>query len=249
MATRGSNSATRGTDDARDSTSDPGRWQTATISAVRAETVSAKTFSLRLPEPHPHLAGQHYIVRLTAPDGYRAQRSYSVASAPGGDVIELTVEHLPGGEVSEFLHEVARLGDKLEVRGPIGYFAWDAATPALGVGGGSGIVPLMAMLRTARERDPGLMQLVASVRTPADLYYRRELAGPEVRVIYTRESPPGSARQPARLTAPDLAPAVLGNQTAYVCGSPGFCDSATLLLHEAGIPPSRIKVERFGPSG
>jgi ferredoxin-NADP reductase len=229
----------------------PGRWQSATVTAVHPETATAKTFRLRLDELRPHLAGQHYIVRLTAPDGYRAQRSYSVASAPGGDTIDLTVERLPGGEVSGFLHEEVRPGDRLEVRGPIGYFSWDATMPALGVAGGSGVVPLMAMLRTARRHnDPALMRLVVSVRTPADLYYAGELDGPEASVIYTRSIPPDFPRTPGRLTAQDLAPVIAGTGRAvYVCGSPSFCDSATALLAEAGISASRIRVERFGPSG
>ena len=117
-----------------------------------------KTFSLALGRPTPHLAGQHFVVRLTAPDGYTAQRSYSVASPPGdGTSIDLTVERLPDGEVSTFLHDELQIGDTLEVRGPIGgWFVWDGTTPALLIGGGSGVVPLMAMLRLARRNpSPG----------------------------------------------------------------------------------------------
>lgn len=191
----------------------PGPWQPATVLAVRTDTASAKTFTLRLPDPRPHLPGQHYIVRLTAPDGYRAQRSYSVASPPGGDTIDLTVEHLPDGEVSRFLHEAVMPGDKLEVRGPIGYFAWDSKTPAPGVAGGSGVVPLMAMLRAARrDGHLGLMQLVVSVRTPADLYYSRELPGPDAAVVYTRQVPAGFSRPAGCLTPADLAPAIRDHQ-------------------------------------
>ena len=127
----------------------PGRWQTATLVEVRPETATAKTFRLALPDPSSHLAGQHYVVRLTAPDGYTASRSYSVASPPDGSAeIELTVERLPDGEVSSFLHDVAAPGDSLEIRGPIGgWFVWRGDTPALLIGGGSGVVPLMAMVR------------------------------------------------------------------------------------------------------
>jgi ferredoxin-NADP reductase len=228
----------------------PGPWQPATVLAVHTETASAKTFTLRPLNPRPHLPGQHYIVRLTAPDGYRAQRSYSVASPPGGDTIDLTVEHLPDGEVSGFLHEVVMPGDTLEVRGPIGYFAWDSKTPVLGVAGGSGVVPLMAMLRAARrDGHPGLVRLVVSVRTPADLYYSRELPGPDAAVVYTRQITAGSNRPAGRLTLDDLALAIRDHQVAYLCGSPAFCDSAACLLSDLGVPAVRIRVERFGPSG
>ena len=136
------------------------------------------------------------MLRLTAPDGYTASRSYSVASAPDGtDEIELTVERLEDGEVSGFLHDVVEVGDELEVRGPIGgYFVWDGTTPALLLGGGSGIVPLMAMLRLARATGRAdLVELVVSVRSSADLYYRDELPGPESTVLYTAPVAPGMA--------------------------------------------------------
>ena len=148
---------------------------------VRDETPGAKTFRLALARPQRHLAGQHYVVRLTAPDGYTASRSYSVASAPDDSgEIELTVERLPDGEVSGYLHDVVEPGDELEVRGPIGgWFVWRGDGPALLVGGGSGLVPLMAMLRLARrEGRSDLVRLVVSVRRPADLYYATEIAGP-----------------------------------------------------------------------
>ena len=148
-------------------------WQAATVEAVHVETHRVKTFRLVLSEPAPRRAGQHYVVRLTAPDGYTAQRSYSVASAPDDPGhIELTVERLDGGEVSGFLHDVVVVGDELEVRGPIGgWFVWDDG-PALLVGGGSGLVPLMSMLRSARATGRSeLVDLVVSVRSPADLLY------------------------------------------------------------------------------
>src|SRR6187551_1256395 len=128
------------------------RWQTATVVGIAPETTRAKTFRLALPAPSGHRAGQHYVVRLTAPDGYTASRSYSVASPPdGGNELDLTVERLDDGEVSSFLHDVLEVGDELEVRGPIGgYFVWRGDAPAVLVGGGSGVVPLMAMLRYAR---------------------------------------------------------------------------------------------------
>jgi ferredoxin-NADP reductase len=228
------------------------QWQAATVTFVKDETPHAKTFRLALPEPSHHRAGQHYVVRLTAPDGYTASRSYSVASAPdGSNEIEITVERLEGGEVSTFLHDVVEPGDEIEVRGPIGgWFVWDGDRPALLVGGGSGVVPLMAMLRLARRTSRfDLVRLVVSVRTPADLYYATELPGPEATVLYTREAPPSWPRPPARLMANDLPPMTDAGATAYVCGSPGFADAATDVLMANGWTAAQIRVERFGPTG
>jgi ferredoxin-NADP reductase len=230
----------------------PNSWQTATVVGIKRETARAKTLRLALAVPSRHLAGQHYVVRLTAPDGYTASRSYSVASAPDGSPeFELTVERLEGGEVSEFLHDVVIPGDELEVRGPIGgWFVWHGDTPALLVGGGSGVVPLMAMLRLARKTgQSGLVRLVVSVRTPGDLYYAGELPGPETTIVYTRQAPGGTGRPAGRLMAPDLADVVRPDATAYVCGSPAFADHATDLLIALGVPTERIRVERFGPTG
>ncbi len=242
-------------------------WQVATVVDVRDETARAKTFRLALPESSHHAAGQHYVVRLTAPDGYTASRSYSIASAPdGGNEIELTVERLREGEVSTYLHEVVEPGDELEVRGPIGgWFVWDGTTRAVLVGGGSGVVPLMAMLRHARNTGrTDLLRLIVSVRSPRDLYYADELPGPESSVVYTREAPDGWPRPVGRLTARDVAGALLPDAlmpdvlmpnvllpdvTAYVCGSARFADAATDLLVATGVPTGRIRVERFGPSG
>jgi ferredoxin-NADP reductase len=188
---------------------------------------------------------------LTAPDGYTAQRSYSVASAPdGSNEFELTVERLEGGEVSTFLHDVVVIGDELEVQGPIGgWFVWAGDTPALLIGGGSGLVPLMAMLRLARRtQQTHLVRLVVSVRTPGDLYYSSEVPGPETNIVYTRGAP-SSARPPGRLTSADIAQPLVAGATAYVCGSPGFADAASDLLVGLGQPTERIRVERFGPTG
>ena len=227
-------------------------WSQAEVVSIRPETPRARTFRLRLPHPTAHLAGQHYVVRLTAPDGYTASRSYSVASAPDGtDEIELTVERLDQGEVSTFLHDEVVVGDELEVRGPIGgWFVWDGASPALLVGGGSGVVPLMAMLRLARRTGRSeLVRLVVSVRTPQDLYYADELPGPEALVAYTRSSPPEAGRRAGRLTVADLPRPLLPAVTAYVCGSAGFADAASRLLVEHGVRVEDIRVERFGPTG
>jgi ferredoxin-NADP reductase len=227
-------------------------WRTARVVEIRPETANAKTFRFALDSPEHHLAGQHYIVRLTAPDGYTATRSYSVASAPDdSNEIELTVERLEGGEVSTFLHDELRLGDELEVRGPIGgWFVWEGRTPAILVGGGSGLVPLMAMLRLARRlQHPERVRLVVSVRTPDDLYYADELVGPEATVAYSRRPAADSARPAGRLSRYDLAPSLPPDATAYVCGSSGFADAASQLLLEVGQPVEQIRVERFGPTG
>src|SRR6478735_5772399 len=179
-----------------------GPWQHATVTSIRDETPRVRTYALALDRPAPHLAGQHFVVRLTAPDGYTAQRSYSVASPPGdGSSIELTIERLPDGEVSTFLHDELQVGDPLEVRGPIGgWFVWDGSSPALLIGGGSGVVPLMAMLRLARRQpEQSLARLLLSVREPPDLIYARELVGDDTTVLYTRASSPGSQRAPGRI--------------------------------------------------
>jgi ferredoxin-NADP reductase len=226
-------------------------WEPATVIGIHAETDTAKTFRFRLSHPSAHVAGQHYILRLSAPDGYTASRSYSVGSAPDDADIELTIERLPGGEVSMFMHDEVMVGDELEVRGPIGgWFVWTADRPALLIGGGSGIVPLMAMLRHARRQDASqLVRLVVSVRRPEDLYYAAELAGPESTVLYTRAVLPGSTRPPGRLTADDLKPHLLPDATTYVCGSSPFADAATDAAMAIGVPADRIRVERFGPTG
>lgn len=233
----------------------PTAWVPATVVDIHPETARAKTFRLRLPHPSPHRAGQHYVLRLTAPDGYTASRSYSVASPPNGShEIELTVERLEDGEVSTFLHDELVVGDELELRGPIGgWFVWDATSPALLVGGGSGLVPLMCMLRLARNLGRSeLARLLVSVRSPADLLYAGEVPGPEATVLYTRAGAPGDPRTPGRLTLADVQAAVAAvpdGATAYVCGSSGFADAATDLLMEAGVAVDRIRVERFGATG
>ena len=228
-------------------------WQTARVLAVRPETPRATTFRLALEHRTPHLAGQYFVVRLTAPDGYTASRAYSVSSPPegpdGSAEIELTVELLDDGEVSGYLHEVVVPGDELEVRGPIGGFVWRGDGPVLLVGGGSGVVPLVAMLRLARrEGHPDLVRLLVSVRSPEDLYFADDLPGPQTTVAYTRVAPPGSARPAGRLALADVTPLVRGGESVFVCGSAAFAEAATQLLLAAGVPASAVQVERFGPS-
>jgi ferredoxin-NADP reductase len=228
--------------------------------ARREETPVATTLVLEVPDWPGHLPGQHVDVRLTAEDGYSTQRSYSIASAPDGDLVQLTVQQVADGEVSPYLARELRPGDLLELRGPVGgWFVWRAAEPepVLLVAGGSGIVPLMAMIRTRRTlggRAP--FRLVYSVRTPEDRLYRSELQRPDpgvdVASLYTRRVPDGWPRPPGRLTADDLAGAgwpVEFAPSVYVCGPTGFVEHAADLLVDLGHDPQRIRTERFGPSG
>jgi len=226
----------------------PGQWQVATVSAIKPETPRVKSFRLELPMWMPHLPGQHYDVRLTDPDGYSAQRSYSIASSPLDEgAIELTVDKLADGEVSPYFHDVLVEGDQVEVRGPFAsYFVWHGEAPGLLVGGGSGVVPLMAMLRHRRRTMPELpMRLVYSVRTAEDVIYAAEL-GDDAELTFTREPPAGWGGHTGRIDAPMLAGA---SGTAFVCGSNGFVEAASSLLLETGFDPGRVRTERFGPTG
>jgi ferredoxin-NADP reductase len=197
-----------------------------------------------------HLPGQHYDVRLTAPDGYRAQRSYSIASSPLDEgEIELTIDRLDDGEVSPYFHDVVVEGDQVEVRGPFAsYFVWRGESPVLLVGGGSGVVPLMAMLRHRRRTMPELpMRLVYSVRSPAELIYAQELGGDAV-LTFTRQAPQGWDGHRGRVDAALIASAADASATAFVCGSNGFVETATALLLDAGLAAGQVRTERFGPT-
>jgi ferredoxin-NADP reductase len=229
----------------------PGRWQIATVSAIKRETPRVKSFRLELPMWMPHLPGQHYDVRLTAPDGYRAQRSYSVASSPlDKGEIELTIDRLDDGEVSPYFHDVIVEGDQVEVRGPFAsYFVWRGERPVLLVGGGSGVVPLMAMLRHRRRTMPDLpMRLIYSVRTGEDVIYAEELDG-DALLTFTREPPAGWTGHTGRIDAELFSAASSDLGLAFVCGSNGFVESASQLLLEAGFEPAQVRTERFGPTG
>lgn len=242
----------------------PISWQIATVKEVRPETPSTRTLALTLPSWMRHQAGQHYDLRLTAADGYQAQRSYSIASAPESEgSVELTVERIMDGEVSSYLHEVPVAGDRIEVRGPIGgYFVWEASQggPLLLIAGGSGVVPLMAMLRhrkAAGSRAPA--RLLYSARSVEDLIYRRELdalaadgTGFEVFYTITRGAPAGWSGFTRRIDLPMLAQVAkpLGPEPlVYICGPTLMVESAASGLAELGVPAPRIKTERFGPSG
>jgi ferredoxin-NADP reductase len=232
-------------------TARPSPWRPATVVGIKQETPRTKTFRLSLAEPLHHRAGQHVVVRLTAPDGYTAARSYSIASAPDeSSELELTVERLDQGEVSMFLHDEVVAGDELEIRGPIGgWFVWEGDVPAVLVGGGSGVVPLMAMLRLARRTGrTDLLRVVVSVRTPGDLYYSDEIGGPETTIVYTRTTPPEFPRRPGRLTSDDFPQPIAAGCRGYVCGSSGFADAASRVLLALGVPTQQIRVERFGPT-
>lgn len=229
----------------------PGRWQIATVAEVRRETPRTKTFRLALPMWIPHLPGQHYDVRLTAPDGYQAQRSYSVASSPLDEgAVELTIDRLDEGEVSTYFHDVVEEGDEVEVRGPFAsYFVWRGEQPVLLVGGGSGVVPLMSMLRHRRLTMPELpMRLVYSARAEEEIIYREEL-GEDAVITLTRESPPGWTGPTGRIDTELIAAQAFPMGPAYVCGSNGFVEAASRLLLDAGYDASRIRTERFGPTG
>jgi ferredoxin-NADP reductase len=239
----------------------PGRltWQVATVSAVTQETPAVRTIGLDVPSWPGHRAGQHLDVRLTAEDGYSAERSYSIASA-AGEPVAITVERLDDGEVSPYLTEDVGVGDQLEIRGPVGgYFAWEAADggPLLLIGGGSGIVPLRAILRQREHSGSDApVRLLYSARTQSDLIYRDELDrhhdGVEVIYTLTREQPPGwtgYARRVDRALLAETAWPAGKNPLAFVCGPTSFVETAASGLVALGYEPGRVKTERFGGTG
>jgi ferredoxin-NADP reductase len=237
-------------------------WQLATVEDVVVETARVRTIVLDIPDWPGHRAGQHLDVRLTAEDGYRAEREYSIASAPG-EPVAITVERLDDGEVSPYLTDELREGDALELRGPIGgYFVWtpDDGRPLLLAGGGSGIVPLMAMLRArivARSDVP--VRLLVSARSVDDIIYRGELesiarenSGVEIRQTLTRAQPPGWAGYGRRVDGAMLAEVawpVEERPRCFACGPTGFVETVASSLVELGHAPGNIRTERFGPTG
>jgi ferredoxin-NADP reductase len=231
-------------------------WLTATVRSMMDETPSVRTLELDVPGWPGHMAGQHLDVRLTADDGYQAERGYSIASAPG-EGVAITVERLDDGEVSPYLTEEIRPGDMFEVRGPIGqYFIWEPAMPEplLLVAGGSGVVPFRSMLRhRARTGSDVPMRLLCSSRTIDDVIYREELEMPqdgvEVVQTLTRARPPGWTGRAGRIDAALLAEVAFPPESgalAYICGSNGFVETAARALVDLGYPPQRIKTERYG---
>jgi ferredoxin-NADP reductase len=243
--------------------SQPLEWKIATVAQIRDETSEVKSFSLLVPEWRAYRPGQHVDVRLTAPDGYQAQRSYSIASAPGQDGrVDLTVERITDGEVSPYFHDVLVPGDEVEVRGPIGgYFVWEPAFggPLLLIAGGSGVVPLMAILRERAAADvPASATLLYSSRTLDDVIYREELDqlaahDPGLRLLhtFTRTQPSGWTGFARRIDKAMLQEALNGigpQPLTYICGPTLLVEAAANGLVELGVDPGRIRTERFGPT-
>jgi ferredoxin-NADP reductase len=236
-------------------------WHVAAVRDVRHESEHATTLALDVPDWPGHVAGQHVDVRLTAEDGYQAERSYSIASAPEDPQVLLTVERLADGEVSPYLADEVRTGDPLELRGPIGgYFTWhvDDGGPLLLVGGGSGVVPLASMLRyRARAASDVRASLLVSARTRADVLFRDELvaqrdSGVDVRITRTRQAPTGWDGLTGRVDAAmldDLDTDPTGPTRVFVCGPTGFVEHVADLLVRRGHDPHAVKAERFGPTG
>ena len=242
----------------------PSAWRPATVVSIREETRRVKTIRFAVSNWPGHLAGQHADVRLTAEDGYRAERSYSIASPPEVSALEFTVERLDDGEVSPFLTHQLQPDDVIQLRGPIGgHFVWSALEPRgplLLVGGGSGIVPLMCMLRHRRFSGSAVpAALLYSARTRGDVIYHEELtdlahgdAGFRLRITLTRDHTPGwsGARGRIDLAAVQALRDHLGGVAdCFVCGGAGFVEAASMLLLQAGQPVHAIRTERFGPTG
>jgi ferredoxin-NADP reductase len=236
-------------------------WQAADVVEVVAETPRVKTIVLDVPGWHGHRTGQHVDVRLTAEDGYQAQRSYSIASAPDASRLELTVERLEEGEVSPYLTDELRPGDQIELRGPVGgYFVWvpEQGGPLLLVAGGSGVVPLMAMIRLhAAAGSDDDTRLLFSSRSWDDIIYRDELSqlnGGSRTIVHTltRTRPPGWTGYARRVDAEMLAevgPSPVERPHVYVCGPTPFVEAVAEALVGLGHEPHAIKTERFGPTG
>ncbi len=237
-------------------------WRVGQVVKTKAETARAKSLVLEFPDWPGHRAGQHVDIRLTAEDGYQAVRSYSIASPPDDRQVTVTIERLEYGEVSPYLVDEIQAGDPLEVRGPIGgYFVWETALggPLFLVGGGSGIVPLMAMIqhRVARANDARI-RLLYSARSLEDVIYRTELeglakrSGIEVIYTYTRSQPPGWTGYQRRIDQAMLGEVALAREEhplIYICGPTPLAEGASNGLVALGYEPARIRIERFGPSG
>jgi ferredoxin-NADP reductase len=237
-------------------------WLLTTVTSKRRETDRAVTLALESPEWPGHLAGQHIDVRLTADDGYQAERSYSIASAPEVGKLELTIEQIADGEVSPYLTEELRDGDQLELRGPIGgYFTWREAEggPLLLVAGGSGVVPLMSILRYRQAVGSSVpTTILYSARSWEDIIYRDELEhvgkddGVNVAYTLTRSQPagwPGFTRRVDAKMLQDVGALMHPDTRAYVCGPTPLVESVATDLVALGYPPERVKTERFGPTG
>jgi ferredoxin-NADP reductase len=227
----------------------PNPWTTARIAELEHVGDRLVRLRLQLEDPFDHLPGQHCVLRLRAEDGYTAQRSYSIASDPADPLLELMVECLPGGEVSGHLHDEARAGDDLELRGPIGgWFTWTGDPRAICLTGGSGVVPIVSMLRYARRLGlSDRLRVCAVGRTRVELPYADELLGAGAFVALTRENLGDRVAAPPYPS--ELEPLVAGAERAYVCGSVGFASYAVRALVELGLPTDVIRVEQFGATG
>jgi ferredoxin-NADP reductase len=234
-----------------------GLWHVGTVVSTKTESPTGRSIVLDVPGWGGNVAGQHADIRLTASDGYQAVRSYSVASAGSGDRVELAVDRLPTGEVSPYLVDELRPGDRLELRGPLGgWFVWTPAQtePVQLIGGGSGIVPLLAMIRShAVSGSAAPFRLLYSLRSPDDAFFRSELASPapglDVTLLYTRRTPAGWPRPPGRITPNDLQASAFASSlmpSVFVCGSTGFVETVATALVALGHDPHRVKTERFG---
>ncbi|MFB2582663.1 FAD-binding oxidoreductase [Herbiconiux sp. P15] len=235
------------------------KWAIADVVGIREETPTARTLMLRIPEWTGALAGQHIDIRLTAPDGYQAARSYSLSSAAGDPVVAVSVELMADGEVSPYLVRGVSVGDQLEVVGPLGgWFVWRPAAqpePLRLIGGGSGIAPLMSILRTHVEAgSTAPVHLLYSVRSPEFVYYRDELAelaaatAAQVDIQYTRHAPAGWQGALGRIDAARVTTWAAGveNASTYICGPTPFVELASNALVAAGADPQSVRTERFG---
>jgi ferredoxin-NADP reductase len=238
-------------------------WRNALVVAANPETTRARTLRLHISEFGATRAGQHVDVRLTAEDGYQASRSYSIASAPAEDELEITVDELQDGEVSPYLVHGLSVGDRIEVRGPVGgWFTWDPSllAPVQLIAGGSGVVPLMAMIRAHADSDStASFRLLYSARSPESVFYRDELESLaktqpsfELSYVFTRSAPAGSDGAAGRLDAASLKDKIFppaADPLVYLCGSTGFVEAVAGWLLSLGYPADTVKTERFGGTG
>ena len=237
-----------------------GPWKVGTVTAVRAETKTARSLTISIPDWPGNLAGQHLDLRLTAPDGYTATRSYSIASAGAGNQIQLAVDRLPDGEVSPYLVDDVIVGDELELRGPLGgWFVWppEQTEPVQLIAGGWGVVPLVAMIRAHEAvRSTARFRLLYSVRAPDDIFFADELmalatstGSLEITRVYTRQTPSGWPTPAGRVSREILAESTIAatdEPTVFVCGPTGFVETVADILVELGHPSARVRTERFG---
>lgn len=238
---------------------EPSEWFTATITKIVQETPTVKTFQFAMPHPVKHQAGQHYEIRLTAPDGYQAARLYSAASVATGDNhLELTVALLPNGEVSPYMHQVAEVGTQVEIRGPLGkFFVWDPTitAPVLLVAGGSGVVPMRCILEAYhRSQATTPIHLLYSARTYSEIIYKNELLrshplADHTTITITDEHPAGWHGKTSRIDQTMLQEMLAGlpaNPICYLCGTTPFVEAMATTLIALGVPAEQIKAERFG---